>query len=636
MNNDEKFEKRLTLQVSVQIIKHISSGMYRSPASALKELISNAFDADAHKVKVEFHFSYDEFGKIFLDHILVRDDGSGIDLKTLEYIFTHIGGSLKGVKEGKTPGGRDLIGRLGIGMLSVASACRSFAVRTKKESEEREYSADISLSFFDDVRELTETMDKFSIGNVILSSKSVSGHGQYTEVEIHDFKPPFLSNILDDIGESHFFQHPLTIKPEMDPNEQYEEYFSEFLDKLSHQKKLLSMSILDQIIATIGLMTPVEYLSNGPVKANVVDKQGNVHEIPGASDEDFLLIKESLKKLNFEVYIEIVKHYKSGAQPEIKNEFKIYKPLLYPSKLDIEEIGIEVLDPHVYILKTKEAEIENEPGDKLKTLIRGYVYHQNARILPHEYRGILFRVYKVAIGDYFKDELRLYSEDPVVLHQMFAEVYLDQGFQTLVNLDRESLFEGARTYMYLRAYLENFFKGKSPEVLPSKATEVAHGSETPTPMPAEATKELQSTSTVPETSSANRDIIFSKALHEMLPEKTGIISNIKLRRSEKRSTRIKMKDPHEDVKKVAEKVLGTGGVRIERTSTLDDFGTIEKDTETDEAIIKIPKFKGSRSKTWESIFTVAALWGPKDHDNRLEFMSALYRIYEVVEGKENV
>ena len=62
MSGEEKFEKKLTMQVSVQIIKHISSGLYRSPASAIKEIISNSFDADAHNVNIEFHFSYDKDG----------------------------------------------------------------------------------------------------------------------------------------------------------------------------------------------------------------------------------------------------------------------------------------------------------------------------------------------------------------------------------------------------------------------------------------------------------------------------------------------------------------------------------------------------------------------------------------------
>ncbi len=40
------------INVSAKVIYDISSGMYRSPANALKELISNAFDADATNVVI--------------------------------------------------------------------------------------------------------------------------------------------------------------------------------------------------------------------------------------------------------------------------------------------------------------------------------------------------------------------------------------------------------------------------------------------------------------------------------------------------------------------------------------------------------------------------------------------------------
>ena len=38
------------INVSAKIIADISSGIYRTPANALKELISNSFDADATSV----------------------------------------------------------------------------------------------------------------------------------------------------------------------------------------------------------------------------------------------------------------------------------------------------------------------------------------------------------------------------------------------------------------------------------------------------------------------------------------------------------------------------------------------------------------------------------------------------------
>ncbi|MDA8055072.1 MAG: ATP-binding protein [Thermoplasmatales archaeon] len=635
MSSEEKLEKKLTMQVSVQIIKLISSGLYRSPASAIKELISNSFDADAHNVNIEFHFSYDKSGNLFLDYIRIVDDGSGMDLKTLEYIFTHIGGSSKSTKEEKTPGGRDIIGRLGIGMLSVAATCRSFIVRTKKKNEEREYSASISLSFFDDLLQLTRTMDKFSIGNVALTSRSVTGFEQYTIIEIHDFRPPFLSNILERVDDSYFFQTILTLNSKRPVEEQYQEYFEGYLEKLSFEEKLLVTPVLDQIIATVGLMSPVEYLVNGPVRSKITIGDGSVRDIPGTGEDNYLYIKEKLRKLDFTVTAQLDVDYQGEGSRNTRNKFKIFKPLLYPSKRDIEEKGIDKLDPYVYVLEPKDTVIENEPGEVVDTQIRGYVYHQNARILPHEYRGMLFRVYNVAIGDYFKDELRLYSEDPVVLHQTMVEVYLDKGFQTIVNLDRESLFEGARTYQYLRAFLENLFMGKVPERPPIKVPETPQKtqSEKSESNAKEETEERKTVIVSTNEASANRDIIFFDSLTALLPERKGIIRDIKVRSASKRKQRMKKKDPTESIREVACEKLGTEDVGIEYTATLDDYGLISFKENNEEATISLPRFEGSRSKTWESIFTAAAVWGPKEAENRIEFMRVLYSIYITSEGK---
>lgn len=633
MSNNDKFETRLSLQVSVQIIKHIASGLYRSPASALKELVSNSFDADAHNVNIGLHFSYDNTGTVYLKKISLKDDGMGMDLNTLEFIFTHIGGSAKGSNSNKTPEGRDMIGRLGIGMLSVASACRSFLVRTKKKNEEREYSADISLQFFDDVRELTKTMDKFSIGNVVINSRSKPGFDQYTIIEIKDFRPPFLDNIREGLLKSHLFQKSSNIEPGSNDDKLYQEYFEGFVDSLVQDEKLLTAPVLDQIIATLGLMSPVEYLENGPVRSSVSLDNGTSYQIPGTSDENYLYIKTKLKNLNFSVYINIDIDDPSGRHNTTRNYFKLYKPILYPTKKDLDTQSIKKLDPYVYVLEEKTAIIENEPGEEVKTTIRGYAYHQDARILPHEYRGILYRVYNVAIGDYFKDDLRLYSESPVLLHQMFVEVYLDEGFQSIVNLDRENLFEGARTYVYLRKYMENMFNGKVPEKLPVPIANSLDSTFRETD-PSQISNATPSTNGEPSQPSNRRDINFYDSMRKLLPARPSIISNIKERTGEKRKHKLEKNDPTEPIKNIAKEKLKVPDIKIATTKVLDDFGLIVFDANNKEATLNVPKFQGSRASVWENIFTVAATWGPKDANERKEFMKALYTVYKISEGKE--
>ncbi len=618
MTDDLKLEKTLSLQVSVQIIKHISRGLYRSAASALKELVSNSFDADAKNVIIKWNFSYDDSGYLRLKRIEIFDNGNGMNLENLIYTFTHIGGSVK-EREGekKSPMGRELIGRLGIGMLSVASACRGFRVRTKKMEEEREYVAEISLTFFDSLRELTETMDKFNIGNVKISSRSKAGYEKYTVVEIDDFRPPFLSGIMEEMTSSYFYGE----RCESSSQSKREEYIVNFIEKLAKLKKIGKLTTFEEIITELGLMAPVKYLSDGPVRPYVKDKNGKIFEIPGTKDETFLFLKKKLEDLDFKLFCQIY------IREELVNEFEIFKPLRYPLDSDLEERSVELIDPKVFIIGPAERKIETEPGDEVETLIRGYLYHQNYRILPHEFRGILFRVYNVAIGRYFADELRLYSEDPIILHQIIIEVYLDKGFQSIVNLDRESLFEGGRTYQYLKAYLENLLKGKEPSKIGVIINEREKAKDNSSEKEIQKTSQSNPPSTLDkiEVNPAGRDVKFLNDLRTSLPEKTGVIGEIKKRMATYRRGKIKRQNPVERIKQKLLHDYSIDDIELKEVASSDDLGFVVKEKKI---VVAIPELKGSNTKLWEGIFMALAVWGPKDKNELKTLAGTIYEIYK--------
>src|SRR5690242_8824588 len=95
-------------------LAHLSRGLYRSPASALRELVSNAWDANATEVHIDT--SAPRFTRI-----AIRDDGDGF---TEEEFARHMAGGI-GNSEKRQSGvplrcGRPTIGRLGIGMLGIA------------------------------------------------------------------------------------------------------------------------------------------------------------------------------------------------------------------------------------------------------------------------------------------------------------------------------------------------------------------------------------------------------------------------------------------------------------------------------------------------------------------------------------
>lgn len=475
-------EGRITLQVAAQIIQRISSGLYRSPESALKELVSNAFDADSPEVRIQFYFSKNQSGEERLSRVVVRDIGNGMNIENLKYVFTHVGGSQKETKDFQgdptTPKGRPLIGRLGIGMLSIASACDVFRVRTKKKGESREYLAEISLDYLKKIELRTQSMDLFSIGNVGLYSKSVTNEfDQYTEVEIREFRPPFMESIQSDLEKSFIYQNGrlLEVEGENADEKKLEDFFLQLMEwtfyggqlmdgtSVRNPGRLQSAHPLDAAALNIGLMAPIQYLSDGPVRKEVT-YNGKKYKISGTDESAYQELKDRYKEFRFNVYFESFKETNDG-RVYPKSRFKIYKPILYPRDTDLQLYGFDALNPKVFVIKPLQTSVVVEEGVKTDTLLTGYYYHQNRRIVPQEFRGVLFRVYNVSIGSKFVDDLKLYVTNSVILWQSLCEIYLDKGFQRIVNLDRESLYEGNNVYRHVKYFLENLLTGSIPEKL---------------------------------------------------------------------------------------------------------------------------------------------------------------------------
>src|SRR4051812_3163106 len=103
------------------IIRELS-GIYKPFVKAFKELISNAYDADAKKMEV---ILYSDFSA--LD---VLDDGVGMTPYEFHQDFARLGGSTAWLRGGKSPGGRPRIGYKGIGFLAVARYCSGLHVET--------------------------------------------------------------------------------------------------------------------------------------------------------------------------------------------------------------------------------------------------------------------------------------------------------------------------------------------------------------------------------------------------------------------------------------------------------------------------------------------------------------------------
>ena len=128
------------LQTDERVLARVTDGIYRQPGSAIRELVSNAYDADANQVVIKTD-------RPRFRTLSVEDDGMGMTPAALAHLLHHIGGSAKRSREGaelgiasasdptRSPSGRRLIGKIGIGLFSVSQLTHRFQIITKTDGD---------------------------------------------------------------------------------------------------------------------------------------------------------------------------------------------------------------------------------------------------------------------------------------------------------------------------------------------------------------------------------------------------------------------------------------------------------------------------------------------------------------------
>ncbi|MFH1253192.1 MAG: ATP-binding protein [Candidatus Uhrbacteria bacterium] len=101
----------------------IGERLYGEKMSFIRELVNNAYDADATRVTVE----------ITPENIVITDNGTGMDEAGLRGYFT-IGGSIKKTENLSHRLKRKRIGEFGIGKFSALAVCKKFTITTQRGS----------------------------------------------------------------------------------------------------------------------------------------------------------------------------------------------------------------------------------------------------------------------------------------------------------------------------------------------------------------------------------------------------------------------------------------------------------------------------------------------------------------------
>jgi len=390
------------INVAASIIADISSGIYRTPANALKELISNAFDADATEVAIST--DYPRF-----DVMTCTDNGNGMSRKEFVTTMGRIGGSEKRADGDRTGLGRRIIGKIGIGILAVAQIANSFSVISSKKGDSTKFEARIDLLPFQDQDAYRYALadQKVKIGRyVIYRDLPEESARHYTTIVLKDVKDGFKRSLMDsespDTRVSGF-----RIRPG-DPKN-----ILEFVQWLQG-RRVRDISEYNRLLWELAVMAPVPYLGDGPVKG--------ARPIPE--------IRRRLLANKFRVRVD---------------GLELRKPLLFPT-------DPEITKPRHDFQVYDDIEFEGQV-DEAPLRFSGYIYHQRKRIYPPELGGILVRIRDVAIDSYDRSLLNYPKSEGPMASGISGEIYVEEGLEGALNIDRNSFRESDPHYLKLQEVL---------------------------------------------------------------------------------------------------------------------------------------------------------------------------------------
>lgn len=488
-----------SLKTDDRVIARVTDGIYRQPGSAIRELVSNAFDADATRVVIKTDAPR-------FERISVEDDGHGMTPDALANMLLHIGGSAKRSTHGaalgvtsatdstRSPGGRQLIGKIGIGLFSVSQLTHSFQIVTKVKGDPFRTIATVAMRQYADEDHPVgaDGVAEFESGKVNVwreKASDVDAHGTsiiltsirpqardtlrsrdvwsaIEQMELHhdpDEKPPidpprFHIGRVDKTDDSfspvngEFWSLPwmkndlpdVAFKKLVDsvwdeigyttPNPQLDRIFDYYL-KMVWQ---LSLSIpLPYVEGHLFDMAPDDWaevflLSNQPKKgaAKKIDSNN------GSSLRQLAGLKEPVEEVGkFEVFFD---------------DLQLSRPIKFKG---LPTTSNAIKTPLIFLGKCRE-EFQKIPrelsGGPLE--FEAYLFW-TPKIAPVEHQGSLIRIHG-ASGTLFDPSFMRYQvAENSRLRQITCEIFVSEGLDSALNIDRESFNNAHPHAVYLTRWL---------------------------------------------------------------------------------------------------------------------------------------------------------------------------------------
>ncbi|WP_022698172.1 ATP-binding protein [Euryhalocaulis caribicus] len=480
------------LATSQRIIARVTDGIYREPWAAFRELIANAYDADAKNVVVET-------GAPQFEKVVVRDDGNGMTPETLAYVIKNIGGSSKRTVEGvdlhtaksgnpdQSPGGRQLIGKIGIGLFAVAQLTQHFQIITKAKGDRFRSSATVLLETHnEDVLANKDPDEEFVAGIVKIISEEVpedeiDTHG--TSVTLYHLRPEvrrvmqsvrlwdasqaagvdgdtvaeaptyhigLLPGVLDD-GSRALKEH-LPWDDSESPTCKFEKFVEAAGDTAAHARKAATLEHFDEYLRMLwklSLSLPLDYVdghpfdltgSSGLIFLNIPKNKGQAEQLKIGYDET----------LRHRLRLSAGKKSTVGVFDVIVDGVQLRRPIHLQTHLRKKS---RVGAPVMMVTSEKAPFGKNNlklAGGELE--FEAYLYW-NSQIVPKDTVGALVRI-REASGTLFDASFMNYQvSEQTRLRQITAEIFVKKGLDSAINIDRESFNYSHPHYLYIQQWL---------------------------------------------------------------------------------------------------------------------------------------------------------------------------------------
>jgi hypothetical protein len=399
--------------VNEKVLAHLSRGLYRSPASTIRELVSNAWDANATHV----HISTGAPNFLMLS---VKDNGDGFSKEDFERLMGGgIGSSLKKPKESNLKFGRPTIGKLGIGMLGIAQICGSFRVRSKM-ADGTSFSAIVRL--FDDLRSKVDENDPQIIHQI--TEPSISDEDEppveRTDVMVGHYDFEDIDSDELDFGTYIFTEDVLqtftrTFRDDI-KSEGYHGPLLEWKKNIERAGKYNSLQELGdywKLLWELSASCPIPYIDASALPKRLIRDEQKV-----------------LESYNFAVFVD-------GIQ--------LFKPVYLKQ------------NEHGYTTLSIPKQTKRVFGKDLE--FEGYIaVQEGSQIRPDELRGLLLRVRNVGIGYYDQTFMDYRINQGPRSRWVTGEIYIRKGMEDALNIDRDSFNKFHPEYKVVQSYIHGVLK----------------------------------------------------------------------------------------------------------------------------------------------------------------------------------